>query len=96
MKLDYSQLADLEISIADRIYIQVSSWHLYLGDAKLAKALAMQCNAYLDNGAGLAARKALDEVEVPLGGGITSLPLSRLIPSSQVLDLEEILEPYCS
>ena len=95
MTLDTSQLKDLEISIADRIYIQVASWNLYLGDAGLAEALALECNANLDQGASVAARKALETVQVPLGGGSTRLPLARLIPSGQIFDLEEILDPYC-
>ena len=48
-----------------------------------------------ENGANLAARKGLEAIQVDLGGGKTKLPLSRLIPSNQLFDLEEILEPYC-
>ena len=95
MTLDPSELRELEISIGDRLYIQVSSWHLYLRDAGLAEALAMECNANLDLGASVAARKALEAVQVQLGGGTTRLPLARLIPSGQIFDLEDILDPYC-
>ena len=95
MTLEPSQIRDLQISIGDRIYIQVASWHLYLGDAGLAEALAIECIAYLDQGGPVAARKALEAVQVSLGGGNTRLPLARLIPSGQIFDLEEILEPYC-
>ena len=95
MTLDTSQLKDLEISIADRIYIQVASWNLYLGDAGLAKALAIECNAKLDLGASDAAIKALESLQVSLAGGSTSLPLARLVPPAQLYDLEEILTPYC-
>ena len=95
MTLDPSQIRDLQISIGDRLYIQVASWHLYLGDAGLAEALAMECIAHLDQGESVSARKALEAVQVQLGGGSTRLPLARLIPSGQIFDLEEILVPYC-
>ena len=95
MILDASQLKELEISIADRIYIQVENWNLYLGDAGLAKDLAIECQANFEQGANVAARKGLEAIQVNLGGGATRLPLSRLIPSNQLFDLEEILEPYC-
>ena len=95
MTLDPAELRDLQISIGDRIYIQVASWHLYLRDAGLAKTLAIECNANLGLGASVAARKALEAVQVPLAGGTTPLPLARLIPSGQIFDLEDILAPYC-
>ena len=90
-----SQIRELTLSIADRLFIQVGNWNLYLGDAGLAKDLAIECQANFERGANIAARKALEEIQVKLGGGSTTLPLSRLIPSNQLFDLEEILEPYC-
>ena len=95
MTLNSADLRDLQISIGDRLYIQVASWHLYLRDAGLAETLAMECNANLDLGASVAARKALEAVQVQLAGGTTRLPLARLIPSGQIFDLEDILDPYC-
>ncbi|AAP99338.1 MULTISPECIES: DUF3181 family protein [Prochlorococcus] len=95
MSLDSTQLQELELLIADRIYIQVENWHLYLGDAGLSKPLAIECQAHLDNGANIAARKACEGVQVLLGGGNTKLPLSRLISSGQFFELEEILQNYC-
>ena len=93
--IDSSQINDLAVSIADRLFIQVGNWNLYLGDAGLAKDLAIECQANFEQGANVAARKALEAIQVKLGGGNTSLPLSRLIPSNQLFDLEEILDPYC-
>ena len=90
-----SQIRELTISIADRLFIQVGNWNLYLGDAGLAQALAIECQANFEQGANVAARKGLEAIQVKLGGGTTKLPLSRLIPSNQLFDLEEILEPYC-
>ena len=95
MTLNPADLRDLQISIGDRLYIQVASWHLYLRDAGLAETLAMECNANLDLGESVAARKALEAVQVQLAGGTTRLPLARLIPSGQIFDLEDILDPYC-
>ena len=90
-----SQIRELTILIADRLYIQVGNWNLYLGDAGLAQSLAIECQANFKQGANVAARKGLEAIQVKLGGGTTKLPLSRLIPSNQLFDLEEILEPYC-
>ena len=95
MTLEPTQLRDLQVAIGDRLFIQVASWNLYLGDAGLAEHLAIECNANLDQGASVAARKALEAVQVSLAGGSTRLPLARLIPSGQIFDLEEILDPYC-
>ena len=90
-----SQINELAISIADRLFIQVEKWNLYLGDAGLAMDLAIECQANFEQGSNVAAKKGLEAIQVKLGGGTTCLPLSRLIPSNQLFDLEEILEPYC-
>ena len=95
MSLPAAELQDLEQALSDRLYIQVNGWHLYLGDANLAKPLAIECSARVDDGASVAARKALEAVSVPVAGGASQLPLARLIPPAQLRDLEEILEPYC-
>tara|TARA_Y100001968_G_C19395220_1_gene737892 strand:+ start:136 stop:426 length:291 start_codon:yes stop_codon:yes gene_type:complete len=95
MALPASELTELKQTIADRLYIQVANWNLYLGDAGLAESLAIECNVNIEDGPSVAARKAIESVQVQLGGGSTRLPLSRLIPPDQIFDLEEILEPYC-
>ncbi|MEC7392420.1 MAG: DUF3181 family protein [Cyanobacteriota bacterium] len=95
MSLPASELQDLEQALSDRLYIQINGWHLYLGDAKLARPLAIECSARIDESAALAARKALEAVAVPVAGGASQLPLARLIPPAQLRDLEEILETYC-
>ena len=94
MTLAARDLEDLTGAIADRLYIQVASWHLYLGDAGLAETLAIEAAGRLEHGAGVAARQALEAVQVPVGGGSTRLPLARLLPSGQLRDLEELLQPY--
>jgi len=95
MALTSSQLEELSLALADRLYIQVGGWHLYLGDAQLALPLAEELAGLLDQGATVAARQALERLQVPLGGGATRLPLARLIPPGQLRDLEELLEPFC-
>ncbi len=95
LTLKAEQLKELAVALADRLYVQVAGWHLYLGDAGLADALAIECAARLDQGAGICARQALEAVQVPIGGGPGRLPLARLIPPGQLQDLEDVLEPFC-
>jgi hypothetical protein len=95
MSLSASDLRDLEVALADRLYLQIAGWHLYLGDAGLAQLLAIECAARLDQGSAVCARQALEAVQVPIGGGATRLPLARLVPAGQLRDLEEVLEPFC-
>ena len=95
MSLPATELQDLERSLSDRLYIQICGWHLYLGDANLAKPLAIECSARINESSGVAARKSLEAVSVPIAGGASQLPLARLIPPAQLRDLEEILEPCC-
>ncbi|MFM7311860.1 MAG: DUF3181 family protein [Cyanobium sp.] len=94
MTLAASDLEELSRAIADRLYVQIAGWHLYLGDAGLAETLAIECAGRLDQGAAICARQALEAVQVPIGGGATRFPLARLVPAGQLRDLEEILEPY--
>lgn len=94
MTLAASDLEELSRAIADRLYVQIAGWHLYLGDAGLAQSLAIECAGRLDQGAAVCARQALEAVQVPIGGGATRLPLARLVPAGQLRDLEELLEPY--
>ena len=93
--IDSYQIRELQVLIADRLFIKIGNWNLYLGDAGLARDLAIECKANFDQGANVAAKKALEAIQVQLGGGETRLPLARLIPPNQFFDLEEILEPYC-
>ena len=95
MTLAAADLEELTRAIADRLYVQVAGWHLYLGDAGLAQILAIECAARLDQGAEVCARQALEAVQVPNGGGATRLPLARLVPAGQLRDLEDELQPLC-
>ena len=91
MSLSPGEIRDLQLEIADRLYIQIGGWHLYLGDAGLAETLAIECAARLDQGAMVCARQALEAVQVPIGGGSSRLPLARLLPPGQLQDLEDLL-----
>lgn len=94
MSLPAKDLQDLQATLADRLYIQISGWHLYLGDAKLAETLAIECSARIDQGASIAARQSVEAVKVSVAGGASQLPLARLMPPAQLRELEEILEPH--
>jgi hypothetical protein len=94
MTLAARDIEELSRAIADRLYVQIAGWHLYLGDAGLAQTLAIECAGRLDQGAAVCARQALEAVQVPIGGGATRLPLARLVPAGQLRDLEELLEPF--
>ena len=95
MTLSAADLRELELALGERLYLQLAGWHLYLKDAGLAQTLAIECAARLDQGAEIAARQALEAVQVPIGGGATRLPMARFVPSGQLRDLEEVLEPFC-
>ncbi len=95
MSLQPTDISDLKVMLADRLYLQVANWHLYLGDAGLVDILAAECIARLDKGSLLAAKEALEAVNVPIASGTMNLPLSKLVPKSQFHELEEILAPYC-
>ncbi|MCP9830344.1 DUF3181 family protein [Synechococcus sp. HJ21-Hayes] len=95
MALSPDEIRSLQLELADRLYIQIGGWHLYLGDAGLAATLAIECAARLDQGPGVCARQALEAVQVPIGGGSSKLPLARLVPPGQLQDLEDLLASRC-
>ena len=95
MSLSASDLKDLQAAVADRLYLQINGWHLYLGDAGIAEALAVECSALINQGAAVASRQAIEAVKVPVAGGASQLPLARLMPPAQLRDLEDLLQPYC-
>ena len=88
------QISDLENIISEKIFIKIEKWNLYLGDAGLARKLAIECISNKDQGALEAAKICLNEINVKVGDGVKSIPLINLITSSQIIELEEILEGF--
>ena len=88
------QISDLENIISEKIFIKIEKWNLYLGDAGLARNLAIECISNKDQGASDAAKISLREINVKVGDGVKSIPLMNLITSSQIIELEEILESF--
>ena len=88
------QISDLENIISERIFIKIEKWNLYLGDAGIARNLAIECISNKDKGASEAAKISLKEIKVKVGDGVKSISLIDLITASQIFELEEILESF--
>jgi hypothetical protein len=93
MSASTRQIEALAATIADKIYIDVAKWHLYLGDAHLHTPLAEAFFPELE-------AQAIDEAKVEailrqtsiaLGDGRTTVPLRDLIPRAVQADLYELL-----
>ena len=89
-----TQISDLENIISDKIFIKIENWNLYLGDAGLARYLAIECINNKDQGPFEAAKISLKAINVKVGDGDNNIPLINLITTSQILELEEILESF--
>jgi|TARA_B100002052_G_scaffold229333_1_gene211931 hypothetical protein len=87
-------ISDLENIISEKIFIKIEKWNLYLGDAGLARNLAIECISNKDRGASEAAKISLNKINVKVGDGVKCIPLINLITSSQIIELEEILESF--
>ena len=88
------QISDLENIISEKVFIKIEKWNLYLGDAGLARQLAIECISNKDQGPLEAAKISLNEINVKVGDGVKSIPLINLITSSQILELVDILESF--
>ena len=86
------QISDLENIISEKIFIKIEKWNLYLGDAGLARSLAIECISNFNKGSQEAAKLSLNKINVKIGDGEQTIPLYNLITSSQISDLEEILD----
>ena len=87
-------ISDLENVISEKVFIKIEKWNLYLGDAGLARNLAIECISNKDQGPLEAAKLSLEAINVKVGDGVNSIPLINLITNSQILELEEILESF--
>ena len=87
-------ISDLENIISEKVFIKIENWNLYLGDAGLARNLAIECIRNKNQGPLEAAKISLKAINVKVGDGVNSIPLIKLITNSQILELEEILESF--
>ena len=87
-------ISDLENVISEKVFIKIENWNLYLGDAGLARDLAIECVSNKGQGPLEAAKISLQAINVKVGDGINNIPLINLITTSQILELEEILESF--
>jgi len=88
------RISDLENIISEKVFIKIEKWNLYLGDAGLARNLAIECISNKDLAPLEAAKISLKAINVKVGDGVNSIPLVNLITTSQILELEEILESF--
>ena len=88
------RITDLENIISEKVFIKIEKWNLYLGDAGLARHLAIECISNKDQASFEAAKISLKAINVKIGDGVNSIPLINLITSSQIQELEEILERF--
>ena len=88
------RISDLENIISEKVFIKIEKWNLYLGDAGLARNLAIECISNKDKAPLEAAKFSLKAINVKVGDGVNSIPLINLITNSQILELEEILESF--
>ena len=88
------RISDLENIIAEKVFIKIEKWNLYLGDAGLARNLAIECISNKNQGPLEAAKISLKAINVKVGDGVNSIPLINLITTPQIFELEEILESF--
>ena len=88
------RISDLENIISEQVFIKIEKWNLYLGDAGLARNLAIECVSNKDQGPLNSAKISLQAINVKVGDGFKNIPLIDLVTSSQILELEEILESF--
>ena len=94
MNSNNHSISDLENSIAETICLKIENWNLYLGDAGLARKLAIECLSDTSKGIKNTVEIALESVEVSIGDGSTKIALSKFIIASQKQDLENLLEDF--
>ena len=69
------QISDLENIISEKVFIKIERWNLYLGDAGLARNLAIECISNKDQDPLEAAKISLKAINVKVGDGINGIPL---------------------
>ena len=66
------RISDLEDVISEKVFIKIEKWNLYLGDAGLARHLAIECISNKDQGPLEAAKLSLEAINVKVGDGVNS------------------------
>ena len=94
MNSNNNSISDLENLIAETVCLKIEKWNLYLGDAGLARKLAIECLSNTSNGIKKAVAIALESVQVSIGNGSEKIALSKFIIDSQRQDLENLLQDY--
>jgi len=94
MNSSNNSISDLENSIAETICLKIEKWNLYLGDAGLARKLAIECLGNTSKGIKSSVEIALESVKVSIGDGSVKISLSKFIIASQKQDLENLLEDF--
>ena len=89
-----NSISDLENLISETICLKIEKWNLYLGDAGLARKLAIECLSNSSKGIKNAVEIALESVHVSIGDGNIKIALSKFIIASQKQDLENLLEDF--
>ena len=94
MNSNNTTISDLENLIAETICLKIERWNLYLGDAGLARQVAIECLSNISKGTKYSVELALDSVQVSIGDGSENLTLSKFIIDSQKKDLENLLDDF--
>tara|TARA_B100000212_G_scaffold239328_1_gene182242 strand:+ start:243 stop:530 length:288 start_codon:yes stop_codon:yes gene_type:complete len=94
MNSNNNSISDLENLIAETICLKIEKWNLYLGDAGLARKLAIECLSNASKGIKNAVEISLESVQVSIGDGSEKITLSKFIIASQKQDLENLLEDF--
>jgi len=94
MNSNNNSISDLENLIAETICLKIEKWNLYLGDAGLARKLAIECLSNISKGTKNTVEIALESIKVSIGDGLETISLSRFIIDSQKRDLENFLEDF--
>jgi len=89
-----NSISDLENLIAETICLKIENWNLYLGDAGLARKLAIECLSNISRGTTNAVKISLENVYVSIGEDSDKLKISKFIIASQKKDLEKLLEDF--
>lgn len=87
----------LAAEIGENVYMDITKWNLYLGDANLHTPVAEKLYPILEEAADLEEETVINilkDTPVKLGGGKTTLSLADLIPSQVITDLMKLLEEF--